>query len=81
MTLQISDLAVGPPMNGSHVATDRVTVAEQQEELVDWTTFAIEGVLLPVLAIFGILGKQLNMRGEPQKAYGKLSLVLYHILD
>ena len=45
-------------MNGSHVATDRVTVAEQQqEELVDWTTFAIEGVLLPVLAIFGILGK------------------------
>ena len=69
-------------MNGSHVATDRVTVAEQQqEELVDWTTFAIEGVLLPVLAIFGILGKQLNMRGAPQKAYGKLSLVLYHILD
>ena len=66
-------------MNGSHVATDRVTVAEQQqEELVDWTTFAIEGVLLPVLAIFGILGEQAR---SPQKAYGKLSLVLYHILD
>ena len=66
-------------MNGSHVATDRVTVAEQQqEELVDWTTFAIEGVLLPVLAIFGILGKHAR---SPQKAYGKLSLVLYHILD
>ena len=67
-------------MNGSHVATDRVTVAEQQqEELVDWTTFAIEGVLLPVLAIFGILGK--HARSPRQKAYGKLSLVLYHILD
>ena len=66
-------------MNGSHVATDRVTVAEQQqEELVDWTTFAIEGVLLPVLAIFGILGKH---KRSPPKSYGKLSLVLYHILD
>ena len=53
-------------MNGSHVATDRVTVAEQQqEELVDWTTFAIEGVLLPVLAIFGILGKHAR---SPQKS-------------
>ena len=60
-------------MNGSHVATDRVTVAEQQqEELVDWTTFAIEGVLLPVLAIFGILGKQLNMREAPQKLMGNV---------
>ena len=64
-------------MNGSHVATDRVTVAEQQqEELVDWTTFAIEGVLLPVLAIFGILGK--HARSHPKSL---LSLVLYHILD
>ena len=43
-------------MNGSHLARDSVRV-EQQEELVDWTTFCIEGVLLPVLAIFGILGE------------------------
>merc|ERR1719278_2323804 len=42
-------------MDGSHLARDSVRV-EQQEELVDWTTFCIEGVLLPILAIFGILG-------------------------
>ena len=42
-------------MNGSHLARDSVREG-QQEELVDWTTFCIEGVLLPVLAIFGILG-------------------------
>jgi len=43
-------------MNGSHLATDSVRVEQEQQELVDWTTFCIEGVLLPVLAIFGILG-------------------------
>ena len=63
-------------MNGSHVATDRVTVAEQQEELVDWTTFAIEGMLLPVLAIFGILGK--HARSQPKSLW---EIVLYQILD
>ena len=46
-----------PPMNGSHLATDSVRVEQEQQELVDWTTFCIEGVLLPVLAIFGILGE------------------------
>ena len=44
-------------MNGSHLATDSVRVEQEQQELVDWTTFCIEGVLLPVLAIFGILGE------------------------
>jgi len=43
-------------MNGSHLASSRDSVRVEQEELVDWTTFCIEGVLLPVLAIFGILG-------------------------
>ena len=44
-------------MNGSHLAS-RDSVRVEQEELVDWTTFCIEGVLLPVLAIFGILGEK-----------------------
>ena len=47
-------------MNGSHLARDSVREG-QQEELVDWTTFCIEGVLLPVLAIFGILGGTISI--------------------
>ena len=56
-----------PPMNGSHlvgpgenvVRVDREEVVRlEREDLVDWTTFCIEGILLPVLAIFGILGKE-----------------------
>merc|ERR1719356_2289276 len=52
-------------MNGSHlvgpgeniVRVDREEgVRLEREDLVDWTTFCIEGILLPVLAIFGILG-------------------------
>merc|ERR1719336_3239444 len=52
-------------MNGSHlvgpgeniVRVDREEVVRlEREDLVDWTTFCIEGILLPVLAIFGILG-------------------------
>lgn len=54
-------------MNGSHlvrpgeniVRVDREEVVRvEREDLVDWTTFCIEGILLPVLAIFGILGKE-----------------------
>ena len=53
-------------MNGSHlvgpgenvVRVDREEVVRlEREDLVDWTTFCIEGILLPVLAIFGILGE------------------------
>ena len=50
-------------MNGSHLAGRDSVRVEQEEELVDWTTFCIEGVLLPVLAIFGILGETLHYFG------------------
>ena len=44
-------------MNCSHLAS-KDSVRVEQEVLVDWTKFCIEGVLLPVLAIFGILGEK-----------------------
>ena len=44
------------PGFNSTASLDTVTELAVEEELWDWTTFLIEGAILPVLAVFGIAG-------------------------
>ena len=44
------------PGSNSSGSLNTVTELYEEEELWDWTTFLIEGTILPVLAVFGIAG-------------------------
>ena len=44
------------PGSNSSGSLNTVTELYEEEELWDWTTFLIEGIILPVLAVFGIAG-------------------------
>ena len=48
---------------------DTVTELYEEEELWDWTTFLIEGTVLPVLAVFGIAGDIFFLYIQTSKYY------------